>query len=80
MFQEADIPRDYPTELLSSKDYKIESEQCTVKARCAALVKNTIKYTRRFELEGKDDCLIIIEVKGIKNYRLINVYRTFNPP
>ena len=39
MFQEADIPIDYPTALLSNKDYKIESEQCTVKARCAALIK-----------------------------------------
>ena len=62
MFQEADIPRDYPTELLSSKDYKIESKQNTVKARCAGLVTNNINYTRRFDLEGEDNCLLILDV------------------
>ena len=80
MIQEADIPKDYPYDLLSSKDYKIECERSTKKARCVALIKNDINYARRTDLEGEDDCLIILDVKGIKNYRLVNVYRTFSPP
>ena len=55
MIQEAEIPKDYPTNLLSSIDYKIESENCSVKARCAALIKNNINYTRRQDLEGEDN-------------------------
>ena len=80
MIQEADIPKDYPYDILSSKDYKIECQRSTIKARCVALIKNDINYVRRTDLEGEDDCLIILDVKGIKNYRLINVYRTFTPP
>ena len=80
MIQEAEIPKDYPTNLLSSIDYKIESENCSVKARCAALIKNNINYTRRQDLEGEDNCIIVFDLKVENNYRLINVYRTFNPP
>ena len=36
MIQEAEISKDYPINLLSSNDYKIECENSTVKARCAA--------------------------------------------
>ena len=32
MIQEAEISKDYPINLLSSSDYKIECENCTVKA------------------------------------------------
>ena len=43
-------------------------------------MKNTIKYTRRFELEGENNHLLIIDVEnGIKTKkRLINIYRSFN--
>ena len=80
LIQEAEIPKDYPTNLLSSKDYNIECENNTVKARCAALIKNTINYTRRQELEGEDSCIIVLDIHAKKTYRIINVYRTFNPP
>ena len=80
MIQEADIKKDYPVNILSSIDYKIEVEKFTIKARCAALIKNNINYTQRSDLEGEDNCLMIIDVHGIKHYRLINVYRTFTPP
>ena len=39
MIQEADILKDYPYDLLSSNDYKIECERSTIKARCVALIK-----------------------------------------
>ena len=44
-------------------------------------MKNTIKYTRRFELEGENNHLLIIDVEnGMKTKkRLINIYRSFNP-
>ena len=80
MIQEAEIKKDYPVNLLSSKDFKNEQENCSVKARCAALVRNNINYTRRHDLEGLDNCIIILDVHAKKNYRLINVYRSFVAP
>ena len=41
--------------------------------------KNNINYTRRKELESEDLSLIIIDVISSSNYRIINVYRQFNP-
>ena len=35
---------------------------------------------RRTDLEEIDTSLIIIDVNSVTNYRLINVYRSFNPP
>ena len=45
MLQDAEIKKDYPVNILSSVDYKIEVEKFTLKARCAALIKNNIHYT-----------------------------------
>ena len=80
LLQEVDIPRDYPTNILSSKDYKLEVEKSTVKSRCAILIKNNIDYTRREDLESIDLSLCVIDVNGSENWRIINCYRLFNPP
>ena len=80
LLQEVDIPRDYPTNILSSKDYKLEVEKSTVKSRCAVLIKNNIDYTRREDLESIDLSLCVIDVNGSENWRIINCYRLFNPP
>ena len=66
LIQEAEIPKDFPTNLLSSKDYNMECEYNTVKARCAALIKNTINYTRRQELEREDACIIVQDIHAKK--------------
>ena len=78
--QEVEIETNYPSELLSNKNYKLEIEHSSKKARCAIAIKNEVNYVRRTDLEEIDTSLIIIDVNSVVNYRLINVYRSFNPP
>ena len=42
-------------------------------------VKSNIETIRRSELEGINSNLVIIDIRGEQNFRLINVYRCFNP-
>ena len=78
--QEVEIQKDYPTNLLSSANYKIEIEQSSGKARNATVIKNGIDYTRRRDLEKEDVSLVVIDVNSKPITRIINVYRSFNPP
>ena len=80
MLQEVDIKKDYPIELLATKDYNLEVENANVKSRCAIAIKNNINYKRRIDLEGENLSLVILDVVSTTNYRLINLYRQFNPP
>ena len=80
LLQEVEIPSDFPKDILSSKDYKLEVEKATIKSRCAILIKNDIEYNRRDDLEEADLCICVIDVDGSVNYRIINFYRLFNPP
>ena len=77
--QEADIENDYPKELLASKDFKIECEKNNQKARTVIYVKNNVKYVRRTDLEGIGNGMVVIDFKSLKDYRLVNLYRVFNP-
>ena len=80
MLQEIEIKKDYSASLLSSKDYKLEIEESNHKARCAIVIKNNIEYVRRNDLEEIDNGLVIIDINVGIPYRLICVYRMFNPP
>ena len=79
-FQEVEIHKDYPIQLLSSRNYQIEIDKHTNKARSAIAIKNNIQYIRRSDLEVNDTSLMIIDINLNKKFRLINVYRQFNPP
>ena len=81
LMQETEVEKDFDCELLNIPGYSLECETNDVKRRVGTYVKNTIKYTRRFELEGENNHLLIIDVEnGIKTKkRLINIYRSFNP-
>ena len=50
--QECEIRKDYPKDLLSFKNFNIEVEQNSVKARCCIYVKDNVVYTRKEDLEG----------------------------
>ena len=50
------------------------------KARAEVYVRNGIKFTRRNDLEGMNNGLKILDLDLSRNYRLINVYRVFDPP
>ena len=78
--QEIDLKKDYPVNLIASKDYKIEIEKLTHLARTAIVIKNNIEYVRRDDLETEDTSVVIIDTKTVNAYRIINVYRNFSPP
>ena len=75
-----DIPRDYNHELLAFKGYNLLIEKNDTKSRMAMYVKNGINYVRRDDLEGHGNGLVVIDVKLKSTWRLIGVYRIFNPP
>ena len=80
VLQEVEIPPDYQHKLLSSTNYKIEVEKSQGKARVATVIKNNIEYTRRHDLEKEDSSVIIIDTNTKPRLRVINIYRSFNPP
>ena len=80
LLQETEIASDYPIELLSTKDFKIETEKSLSKARTAIIIRNGINYEIKKELERTDCGIIILDVISNINYHIINVYRQFNPP
>jgi hypothetical protein len=77
--QEIEIENNYPINILASKDYKFECETNDIKSRTGMYIKNCIDYVRMYNLEGSNNGLVIIDIKSSKSYRLINVYRVFNP-
>jgi hypothetical protein len=49
------------------------------KARIGIYIRDNLSYIRRYELEGVDSHLIIIDMFGLKQFHRINIYRCFNP-
>ena len=79
--QETNIENDFDCKLLNIPGYSFEHEINDVKRRVGTYIRNTIKYKRCFDLEGKNNHLLIIDVEngaGMKK-RIINIYRSFNP-
>ena len=51
MLQEVEINKDYPINILTAKDFKIEIEKNDIKARVALIINNNIEYERLLEYE-----------------------------
>jgi exonuclease III len=64
--------------LISYQKFNNESEINDKCYRVGILLKNDLAYTRRRDLEGINNYLIIIDIKSNKGLRLINIYRPFN--
>ena len=77
--QETEITKFYNNQMLTLRDYNLEIEKNSVKGRVAIYIKNGINYVRRTELEGIDSHLVIVDIKVETQFRLINLYRSFNP-
>ena len=77
--QETEIASDFPVVALSSRDYIFESETNDVKSRTGVYIRSNINYERRRDLEGSNNGIIIIDFHSHKQYRLVNLYRVFNP-
>ena len=72
--QETEILKDIDHNELKISDYNLELENNSIKSRVGFFVSKTIDYVRRLDLEGCDSNLIIIDLEGELNIRLINVY------
>ena len=60
-------------------NYSLELEKNSLKSRVGFYITKSVSYVRRYDLEGTDSNMIIIDVEGTLNTRLINVYRSFAP-
>ena len=80
LLQEVEVPHEHNHTLLSDVSYKIEIEKNSIKSRCAIAIKNTICYERRLDIEKEDLGIVILDLNGQDKYRIVNVYRSFNPP
>ena len=78
--QEVEIDKNSTQSLMGDRDYKIEIEKSTGKARSAIAIKNNIQYTRRDDLEKEDSSIVIIDINVKPVIRLLNIYRSFSPP
>ena len=75
------------TELLNNLDHKLmkfpgfeyESEINNTCARVGCYLNSNISYVRRYDLEGVNSHMIVIDIKSNKNLRIVNIYRSFNP-
>ena len=79
LLQEVEIEKDFDANLLTSRDHKIEVETNCVKARTAVIIKDNIEYTRKHDIEEDNMGIIIIDLTGNAKFRIVNVYRSFNP-
>ena len=80
LLQEVEIGKEYPINILTGKDYKMEVENNDIKARVAIVIKNELDYKRQEELESANLGLMVIDVDVDVKYIIINIYRQFNPP
>ena len=80
LFQEVEIDKNIYIKNLTSKNYRLEVEMISEKARCAVALKNDVAFVRRNDLEDIDLSMIVIDINSTVKYRIINIYRQFNPP
>ena len=77
--QETEINENFDHTLLSFPGFAFESEINSIKSRVGIYINNNINYIRRYELEGLNSHIVIVDLAGIKELRIITVYRCFNP-
>ena len=64
--------------LLTFENYKIELEENEDKKRTGIYINNDVTYERRKDLEKPNCHIVIVDISTAKEYRLINVYRSFS--
>ena len=77
--QETEINNNLNHDELRIANYSLELEKNSLKSRVGFYITKSVSYVRRYNLEGTDSNMIIIDVEGTLNTRLINVYRSFAP-
>ena len=61
--QEVEIENGFNTNLLSLRGFELEKETNLTKSRSGIFITESVKYTRKLYLEGKDSHLVIIDMK-----------------
>ena len=77
--QECEIPVALEDKHLTLENYKIEIENNQRLKRTGILIHNKINYERKRNLEEINTNIVIIDVNGDHEYRIINLYRSFAP-
>ena len=77
--QETEIDNNLHHDEINIVKYCLELERNSLKSRVGFYVSKSVSYVRRYDLEGLDSNLIIIDLEGTLNIRLVNVYRSFAP-
>ena len=75
--QETEVTGDIDVTELETSNFCLELETNSVKSRVGFYISKTLNYMQRQDLEGVISNVIIIDVIGLTNLRVINVYRTF---
>jgi exonuclease III len=78
--QQTKIDKNFNEVLLTFLGYSIEVENNDVKRQVAIYMRNRLNYRRRAELEGTNCHLVIVDLLGRTELRVVTVYRTFKPP
>ena len=79
MSQETEIPADFDEELIQIPGFVLELEVNAVKKRVGMYINSELSFRRRYELEGKDSNVVIIDLLDERRTKVINIYRSFNP-
>ena len=74
--QETEIPMNFPEDFLDCGDFNIELELNDTKKRTGIYIRRDVKYKRRKDLEKKNYHVVIIDVIGTTNMRILNIYVT----
>ena len=77
--QETEIMNNLNYDELKIADYSLDLEKNSMKSRVGFYFARNVNYVRKFDLEGTDSNMIIIDIEGPLNTWLINVYCSFAP-
>ena len=77
--QETEIPPGLNSKILEIPNYTLETEKSLSKRRVATYINKNIRYRRRFDLENEGEHMLVIDILGPPQTRIINLYRPFNP-
>ena len=78
--QEVELNSNVPVNILTNGQFNFEPELNTTKKRVGVYINKNVGYRRRDDLEEPNLHLIIIDVMLKIPFRIITLYRAFQPP
>ena len=77
--QEAEVPMNFPENILDCGGYVLELELNNEKKRAGFYIRNDISYIRRLDLEMNNVHVLVVDIDADVKFCVINVYRSFRP-